>query len=262
MTRSGARFHVPADLSVTGIPDIGTPSTVLDFQTVRLGLPETRIATITNFGTDVLTVDSVTIPHPEFSANRTAFDLNPLESTAIAVTLDPVTTGAKDSVMTVTSDDPNRPVLEIRLTGTGIIAAKLAVNPGALQEEQFVGQMSTQTLSLNNEGGELLIYSMTLDQISAATIPPEIDLVRDDFESGPNGWTTVSYAMEDLWHLTDVDANSPTHSWWCSQPGFRPLRHAVRDQQRGDQPADRPSRSEDAHRAELLRGLRDRDRMG
>jgi hypothetical protein len=37
----------------------------------------------------------------------------------------------------------------------------------------------------------------------------------DDAEHGDNGWTTQSFGDSVLWHQTTLDANTPTHSWWC-----------------------------------------------
>lgn len=37
----------------------------------------------------------------------------------------------------------------------------------------------------------------------------------DDFETTVNNWTTTGYLGSDLWHRTNVDAASPTTSYWC-----------------------------------------------
>src|ERR1041385_7049875 len=43
----------------------------------------------------------------------------------------------------------------------------------------------------------------------------------DNMESGANGWTTelIGGATDNLWHQTTLDANSPSHSWWCGIDG-------------------------------------------
>jgi hypothetical protein len=48
------------------------------------------------------------------------------------------------------------------------------------------------------------------EQLSHSSI-----LFYDDMESDTSGWTkTVLSGIDNLWHLTTLDAGTPTHSWW------------------------------------------------
>jgi hypothetical protein len=59
--------HIPATLLVTGAPDIAVAPTSIDFGTVYVGYPQLREFTVTNEGTDVLTLTGISSSNPEFS---------------------------------------------------------------------------------------------------------------------------------------------------------------------------------------------------
>jgi hypothetical protein len=52
-----------------------------------------------------------------------------------------------------------------------------------------------------------------------AALPPNSIVFRDDMEHGPQAWSTVTTAEDDLWHLTTSASSSANHSWWCGVEG-------------------------------------------
>ena len=70
-----AEVTVPAHLQVTGVPDVAASPAFLSFGSVLLGATSTREVTVSNVGTDVLTVSAVTFDHPDFGANASSFSL-------------------------------------------------------------------------------------------------------------------------------------------------------------------------------------------
>jgi hypothetical protein len=55
----------------------------------------------------------------------------------------------------------------------------------------------------------------TLVRARLASLSPQCILFHDDVEHGTNGWTTVAYLQDDLWHPTTRAWNSAGHAWWC-----------------------------------------------
>ena len=60
---------------------------------------------------------------------------------------------------------------------------------------------------VDNVGNASDLSNVLIAQTSAGTI-----VFSDDMESGPGKWTTAG--TDDLWHLSELRANSPTHSWY------------------------------------------------
>jgi len=206
---------VPAELHVDGESDIGISRHELDFGTVQIGVTASRAVTVTNFGTDTLVVSELRIDEADYSANSAGFSLEPEKSRAVAVTFSPSRAGPVESRMILVSNDPRKPELEIELLGVGSVPARLRVAPGSLSETRFPGQAATRTLTVENTGGEPLDFELELDQLSVTAIPTETTIFFDDMEHGPMGWTTEVYGEEDLWHVSERRAHSPSSSWWC-----------------------------------------------
>jgi subtilase family serine protease/subtilisin family serine protease len=91
--------------------------------------------------------------------------------------------------------------------------------PGAL--EQFtIGGLAPGTSYyvalkvLDNVGNSSEISNVVVAKTSAGTI-----VFADDMESGPSKWTTAG--TDNLWHLSELRANSPTTAWYYGKEDTR-----------------------------------------
>src|SRR5207244_3151130 len=70
-----AEVDVPVHMHVTGAPNLTLSTNRLDYGNVFIGVPRSLTLTITNTGTDVLNVASVSSDSPRFSADISSFSL-------------------------------------------------------------------------------------------------------------------------------------------------------------------------------------------
>ena len=105
-------------------PDIEVDSTSLDFGTLTVGQSTLLTVTVRNNGASSLSVSSVDLVD-ETGAFATTFegstDLVPGGELTIDVTFTPTDHGAHESTLTITSNDPDHPALNVLLTGEGIV---------------------------------------------------------------------------------------------------------------------------------------------
>jgi len=152
--------EVPAELRVTGAPDITLSVGSLDFGSVFVGGTATRNLTVSNPGTDVLIVSSVTVNSPDYAVTPTSFNLSPGQGQQLIITFHPSTTGARTANLAVTSNDPDEGTANVSLSGVGLIPPDIAVSPTSLSANLLAGESSTQTLELSNTGGSPLDFTV------------------------------------------------------------------------------------------------------
>ena len=109
-------------------PDISVSPTSLPFGDVNVGSSSTQNLRITNNGTQNLVVSSVTIIGTDAgqfsivvgSCGSLTPTILPSSNCEIGVTFSPTSTGAKTASLSISSNDPDTPLLDIPLTGTGL----------------------------------------------------------------------------------------------------------------------------------------------
>ncbi|MCK4774614.1 MAG: choice-of-anchor D domain-containing protein, partial [Candidatus Krumholzibacteria bacterium] len=206
-----SEWIVPAHLNVTGAPDISVSDTLLAFGQVFIGGTVLDTVVVKNVGTDLLAVGSVATDHPDYTVDVASFNLNPGESQDIQVTFTPTTAAVILGTLTLQSNDPDAPTVDVALEGEGLIAPVIAVSPDSLAESLFTGDIATHQLTIDNSGGSDLnwlvrIVSTAAEQEYTLTVP-DIENVstNDGVQVGeiPYVRTTPITAM--LQDLTDVD---------------------------------------------------------
>ena len=155
-----------AHLHVTGAPDIAVEPESLAFATTFVGSARLDTVEVSNIGTDVLSVSSVTSSSGHFQVPGAAFDLAPGASRLLAVTFAPTSAGAHGGTLTIQSNDHDRPAATVDLRGDALIAPDIEVSPDSLFADLFTGDTSRTTLTLRNVGGSDLTF-----EIAAASQP-------------------------------------------------------------------------------------------
>ncbi len=152
---------VPSHLHVTGAPDILLSASSLDFGSLFIGAAKPETVTVTNRGTDLLTVTSVAVSPADFTAPAGGFDLAPGASRPLIVTFAPQSAALLTGALVVHSNDPDSPEVTIALHGEGLVAPEIAVSPTSLSAGLFVGEKATRTLTITNSGGSPLEVSLS-----------------------------------------------------------------------------------------------------
>jgi len=143
----------------TANPQVTVQPSALDFGTITVGQTNNQVLTIMNNGTARLSISSVTTSDYCFNIGSYSSTLNPGQSTNVTVTFAPNAAMPYQATMTIASDDPVNPNLQVDLNGQGILApqATIQVIPNSLDFGSVeIGKTSTQTLQIQNIGNQTL----------------------------------------------------------------------------------------------------------
>ena len=158
-------INVPAHLHVTGAPDIITSNDTLNQGTVFIGYSAEDTLLIENGGTEILTVDNISSDNLDYSANINNFNLNPGESREVIITFAPNSTGNITGNLTLSSNDPDEPDVDVVLRGECVEPPDISVTPDSVSDSLFTGEISTKILTINNTGVTDLIFSISLEDL-------------------------------------------------------------------------------------------------
>jgi hypothetical protein len=139
-------------------------SSSLTFGTVAVGQSATQTVTLTNSGTQMLTVSAISVKGTGFTASGPAMpiSLNAGQSASVSAFFKPTVDSQETGTITITSNAPNSPEL-VALSGTGTAAAALTVSPASITFGTVtVGSTATQTVKVTNSGSE----SATISQMA------------------------------------------------------------------------------------------------
>jgi hypothetical protein len=239
-------------------PHIWASTDELDFGIQYLNYPATMSLNIRNLGYVDLDITSISVTGAGFSYEGVpSFSLVWGETTEIEVIFTSLNTGTFSGILSIESNDPDLNPLLINLNGECVLPPEINVTPEELIATVPPGDIDFDILTIFNNGASDLTYQISatettsgtcsinpfqpvkrgstvpgvLDKDNSSTYPAYLGLITslrdsvvifsDDMESGINGWTTEMYggAPDDLWHQTELNCNSPTHSWWCGIEG-------------------------------------------
>jgi hypothetical protein len=98
-------------------PDIEASPDQVSFATVTPGDLDVRAVILRNYGTRTLKVTSITAGDPSISVNMQALEIEPGKGAAVEITFTPVTNKAVKAKVSFASDDPDQPILDVRVSG-------------------------------------------------------------------------------------------------------------------------------------------------
>ncbi len=186
---------VPAHLHVTGAPEIAVSDSLVDYGPVFIGGSAARIVTISNEGTDQLDVTSISSNHGDFTADLSSVSIAPGTSRDVAVTFAPTSVAPILGTLTIASNDPDEPVIEVELRGEGLEPPVIAVTPDSLSDDLFTGETSPHTLNIANSGLSNLEFDIRTAEIEAlgasAVVKQQIHIPRSSGEF-PRGKAAAS----------------------------------------------------------------------
>jgi subtilisin family serine protease/trehalose utilization protein len=157
-----------AHLHVTGAADIAVEPDSLAFATTFVGSARLDTVEVTNAGTDLLSVTSVTSSSAQFQVPGAGFDLNPGASRLLMVTFAPTVQGTHTGTLTIHSNDHDTPAATVDVRGDALIPPDIEVSPDSLFADLFTGDTLRTVLSLGNVGGSDLTF-----EIEAQSTPVE-----------------------------------------------------------------------------------------
>ncbi len=146
------------------LDDMGNARSSVEFGQVQLNFTATRKVRIRNAGAAGLTLEKAVFTNPRFALTEplpVVIGVNGEFELALDFTPS-VADQRETGTVTVTTDDPEKPTVQLSLAGTGVTATAV-VQPTALDfGEVYVGEMKELTVSLTNSGSnELPVTSAT-----------------------------------------------------------------------------------------------------
>lgn len=191
-----SRPRLDVALTGTGVaPAIEVIPPSLDFGQVRLAQTKDLVLTIRNTGAAPLNISSITSNNPQFSVTQFVerpsgalrnlpLSIAPNSSVEVMVRFRPsfvaASVGALTGVLSINSNDPNRPRVDVPLTGTGVgalIGAASSLSFGGVTV--CLATPTSATLTLTNTGNApLTIAALAIDNPAFALTPqPALPLV-------------------------------------------------------------------------------------
>jgi len=153
--------------------------TSLDFGDVPSGQNRDLSLSISNGGTESLTITGAEISSPRFQLRNTSFPLTVLSAgtQVLQVRFSPVAAGVQSGTLTFASNDPATPsaAVNLRGNGTGVAAAPRLVSSAQVLDfgTVRVNQRDERTFEIRNTGdAPLIIQSLTFEDPSYAAGPP------------------------------------------------------------------------------------------
>ncbi|TFB12660.1 T9SS type A sorting domain-containing protein [Candidatus Marinimicrobia bacterium MT.SAG.4] len=151
-------ISIPVHLGVTGVPDIFSDENTIDFGQVFVGYNAGGSLTIRNIGTDTLFIDNITTNLSQLTLGTIGQYLLPRASESISLTLLADNIGSISGLISVSSNDPDMPQLDISVLAEAVFAPVAAVSPLLIVDTLMIDQSSVISLTIANTGGSDLYF--------------------------------------------------------------------------------------------------------
>jgi len=168
-----------------------TPAS-LDFGSLTVGQTSDRSLTVRNIGGAILSISSFNATNPQFALTSPALPATvaPQGQQSLSFRFTPASAGAHAGTVTLTTNDSNRPTVNIPVQGTAAApgtAPVLSVAPTVDFGNLGVGQSADRTLAVRNSGtATLSVNSLT------AGAPFSVVSPSGTFTVAPSGEQTVT----------------------------------------------------------------------
>ncbi|MDB5050559.1 MAG: hypothetical protein JWO30_3630 [Fibrobacteres bacterium] len=169
--------HVTADIS--GCRNVTLTPSTLDFGNVFVGVAAARTLTLENRCNEATVVTGLAFDNAAFSTGASLpLSLAPFARVPVTIALRPSVPGTVSGLLTLTSNDGVHPVRTLALSALGVLGPMFRASATAIAGHAVPGQSVTRTLTLYNDGGLPLDWSLsgagsTASETTEAAYGPE-----------------------------------------------------------------------------------------
>ena len=153
------KIEIPIFLSVEGIPEINLSSKSINLGEIWSGYSYANSITITNSGSDILLISSIITNHSDHIVKTRSLNILPGFSRQLTFISTPSTSRNIADYIQIISNDPDEEILTISLNGTARTAPEISVFPENIHEQLINSQSFTQSISIVNNGGSVLVWN-------------------------------------------------------------------------------------------------------
>jgi hypothetical protein len=199
---------VPVSLTVEAAPEIYLSKDALEFDSTFVGdTTMTQMVTVRNDGAADMTINSVSADDEAFIVHGDAptdssYTIEPGASRIYEVAFAPGSVSDYSATLSFEGEGVSG---SVDLTGPGIAAPELAVNPESFEKQAYVGQTQEHAVEVSNTGGNPLDYNLS---VIPSTPPAEDVLLAEETFDGsfpPEGWTRTGPNNGENWEQSDTD---------------------------------------------------------
>jgi len=214
---------LPTSLTVEAAPILFLSEEELGYdKTFVNDTTNAQLVTLRNDGRADMNINSVSIDSDNFAVSPdTGQVLEPGDAQIYEVRFTPQEVGDLSATLSFEGEEVSGAVA---LTGEGIPAPELAVDPASFERQAFVGQQGEETLDVTNVGEDTLEYSA----FSTAGDLVDVDFTGDEFP--PEGWFRAGANDGQNWTTPEesscslyVPDNSACFYWSPSTEGTQRL---------------------------------------
>ena len=191
-------FAVAAHLNVGGAPDIQVEGGTLTFLNVPVGSVDTQSLFVANRGVLPLEIASATTAPPVFETDSGPIILAAGEEREVAVRFRPVAPGTVTGTLTLQSNDPDEATATVLLTGSAILAPRIAVQPTRVAAAVLPGDRKVKGIKLRNLGGADLHWSVALKTSTPDTTWVSIAPQQGTVQPGQTSLLLVPFVARSL----------------------------------------------------------------
>ncbi|MBN3035068.1 MAG: lamin tail domain-containing protein, partial [Bacteroidales bacterium] len=209
----------------TGTPVMVVTPTSLDFGTVWVGNSSSQQFTIENTGMGNLSGDITTpagytvaevtdgfLPGSGSTDNTITFSVPFMMTRTFEVTFAPVASQSYNGNIVITGNDPNNPVFNLTVMGTGMQPPDIAVNPTSLTATLPPNDSTIQLLTISNAGEDVLNWNFYIVGAGGTGIVVnEVVCAASDWLELYNGTTSPINLQNWVFYWTDTRGYDGTH---------------------------------------------------
>ncbi|MCC7141546.1 MAG: choice-of-anchor D domain-containing protein [Candidatus Eisenbacteria bacterium] len=188
-------IEIPVVVWVFGEPKIAATPTPVEFGQAYVGATVIRLLRISNLGTLDLEVAGLSVDSPEFEFDGQGFTLESGAHRDLQISWTPAEVGERSAGLTITSDDPDQPLLFVPLRGVALASGRIEVDPVAISARLEAGEETIRSLSLANVGAGNLEWEL---RTVASTRGLSGYRILYDQTHGQQQWWTRSTLVQEL----------------------------------------------------------------